>query len=129
MEANDKNLQTLSDLGSSDEIMSKNKAAALAQLERNKGYLVGTGKYSYYKNLFSPSKTSNFNTPDGGDLTKSSTAGVSGPKITTINIKIENMVKDFTVQTTNMKEGATEVKDIVTRALTMAINDSQQIVK
>lgn len=50
---------------------------------------------------------------------------VTGSKSYTINIKIDNLVKEFTVKTTNITEGAGKVKELVTQALLSAVNDSQ----
>jgi len=52
---------------------------------------------------------------------------VTGHKSYTINIKIENLVKDFRVQTTNLTEGASKAKDMVAAALMSAVNDSQLV--
>lgn len=60
---------------------------------------------------------------------KSSTAGLSGPKITTINISVGNLINEFTIQTTNIKEGTTALKQQVTNVLSQALNDSQLIVQ
>lgn len=56
------------------------------------------------------------------------TKAVSGPKITTINITMDNLVGSFKVETNNMKEGANNAKDMVVAALTQALNDAQAIV-
>lgn len=53
------------------------------------------------------------------------TSKVTGQKTTTFNIKIDSLVKDFKVETLNMKEGAEKVKDIITQTLLSAVNDSQ----
>jgi tape measure domain-containing protein len=57
------------------------------------------------------------------------TKGVSGPKITTINISMENLIKTFTVQPANMSEGSNDIKNLVTSALAQALNDAQLIVR
>lgn len=48
-----------------------------------------------------------------------------GSKVLTINVSVNNLVKEFTVQTTNIKEGANKLQEIVTNALKNALNDSQ----
>ncbi|MGN7818780.1 tape measure protein [Chitinophaga sp. 22536] len=50
---------------------------------------------------------------------------VTGSKSYTINIKIDNLIREFTVKTTNIAEGAGKVKELVTQALLSAVNDSQ----
>jgi len=60
---------------------------------------------------------------------KKVTTGVSGPKITTINITMENLIGTFTVQTTNLTDGASKIKEAVTGILAQALNDSQLIVR
>ena len=56
-----------------------------------------------------------------------SASSVTGQKVYTINIKIDNLVKDFKVSTTNITEGAGKVKELVAQALLSAVNDSQII--
>lgn len=65
----------------------------------------------------------------GAKGTKSLTAGVSGPKITTINITVGSLIHDFSIRTTNMKEGVSKAKDMVTTALSQSLSDSQLIVQ
>jgi len=55
------------------------------------------------------------------------TAGVSGTKVVTVNVTIGNLINDFKIQTTNIQESTTAVKDKVLQALTSALNDSQLI--
>jgi tape measure domain-containing protein len=57
--------------------------------------------------------------------TKSETKNVKANKAVIINVSIGNLINDFQIKTTNMYESANVVKDIVTKALTGAINDSQ----
>lgn len=57
--------------------------------------------------------------------TDTGTSKVTGTKSYTINIKIDNLVREFTVKTTNISEGAGKVKELVTQALLSAVNDSQ----
>ncbi|MFX1704599.1 tape measure protein [Chitinophaga sp. CC14] len=53
------------------------------------------------------------------------TSKVSGTKSYTINIKIDNLIKDFQIKTTNITEGTAKIKELVTQALLSAVNDSQ----
>ena len=53
------------------------------------------------------------------------TSKVSGSKVLNIHINIGNLVKDITIKTTNMTEGASKVKDLVANALLSAVNDSE----
>jgi hypothetical protein len=48
----------------------------------------------------------------------------TGSKSVTINMQINDIVKEFTINTTNIKEGANRVKDIITDALLNSINSS-----
>lgn len=61
------------------------------------------------------------------DKLKTSTERAQGQKVTTINVSVGNLVKDFTVQTTTIKEGANKLQEIVTNALKGALNDFQLI--
>lgn len=56
---------------------------------------------------------------------QSATANIVGSKrnVTNNTINIENLVKAFTVQTTNMKESSVKVKDLIIQALLEASND------
>lgn len=49
----------------------------------------------------------------------------TGQKNVTINVTIGNLVKDFTVKTTNIQEGASKVREMVAQTLLSATNDSQ----
>jgi tape measure domain-containing protein len=53
------------------------------------------------------------------------TSGVSGSKVVTVNVTIGNLINDFRIQTTNIQESTTAIKDKVLQALTSAVNDSQ----
>jgi tape measure domain-containing protein len=57
----------------------------------------------------------------GGKETK----GVSGSKVTTINISINKLIEEFKIQTTNIGEGTGKVREMVAQALLSAVNDSQ----
>lgn len=53
------------------------------------------------------------------------TQKVTGNKSVSINIKIDNLIKEFQVKTVNMTEGAGKVKELVVQSLLSAVNDSQ----
>jgi tape measure domain-containing protein len=64
--------------------------------------------------------------PAGGGLGKGLDSGIdsvtsSAPK--TFNINIENLVKEFQIQTNNIKEGAEETKNMILQTLIGAVND------
>ena len=61
----------------------------------------------------------------GAGKEKKGTGGVSGSKIVTVNVTIGNLINDFRIQTTNIQESTTAIKDKVLQALTSAVNDSQ----
>lgn len=58
---------------------------------------------------------------------KKGTSGVSGSKVVTVNVTIGNLINDFRIQTTNIQESTTAIKDKVLQALTSAVNDSQLV--
>ncbi len=60
--------------------------------------------------------------PSGATPPKTDKA--TGSKSVTINMQINDIVKEFTINTTNIKEGANRVKDMVADALLNAINSS-----
>ena len=49
----------------------------------------------------------------------------TGSKAVTINVTIGDLIKQFTIHTTNMKEGAMKAKEQVAAALMGAVNDFQ----
>lgn len=59
--------------------------------------------------------------------TQSETKKAQGSKAVTINVKIENLVRDFQIKTTNIQEGAGKVKEMITQTMLAALNDSQLI--
>jgi len=61
----------------------------------------------------------------GATKEKKGTSGVSGSKVVTVNVTIGNLINDFRIQTTNIQESTTAIKDKVLQALTSAVNDSQ----
>lgn len=62
---------------------------------------------------------------DTGAEGKPATAKATGNKSVNIHIKIENLVRQFSVNTKNTIEGAAKVKELVTQALLSSVNDSQ----
>jgi tape measure domain-containing protein len=67
------------------------------------------------------------NAGDGTVKDKKGTSGVSGSKVVTVNVTIGNLINDFRIQTTNIQESTTAIKDKVLQALTSAVNDSQLV--
>jgi len=103
------------------------------EADYNKGFTIGAktmGKDTEEKKGVAKSptgKASAYPTDASTKKTKASAGSVTGPKSYNINISIGNLVKDFTVSTTNVTEGANKVKELVTQALLSAVNDSQII--
>lgn len=62
---------------------------------------------------------------DAGETGKSETGKASGSKNVVINIKIDNLIKDYSVKVSNVFEGIAKTKELVTQALLSAVNDSQ----
>lgn len=62
----------------------------------------------------------------GGEI-KPETKGAKGQKIMTINIRIDSLIKDFQIRTSNIQEGANKVKEMIVQTMVGAINDSQMI--
>lgn len=63
--------------------------------------------------------------PSMGAPSTGETKGVSGSKVTTINISIGKLIEEFKIQTTTVGEGAGKVRELVAQALLSAVNDSQ----
>jgi hypothetical protein len=61
------------------------------------------------------------------DTSKPETKNAVGQKNVTVNVHIGNLVKEFTIKTTNITEGAGKIKEMVAQALIDATNDSQLI--
>lgn len=57
----------------------------------------------------------------------SETKGAKGQKAVTINIKIQDLVKELSINTVNMKEGAGKLREIIAETLMAATNDAQLI--
>jgi len=51
----------------------------------------------------------------------------TGQKSYSINIKIDSLIKEQNINTTNIKEGAEKIREMVTAVLLSAVNDSQMI--
>jgi hypothetical protein len=65
----------------------------------------------------------------GKDIAPMATGSkATGTKATTINITIENLGKEITIQTTNLKEGTAQVKNMISNMLAEAVNDSQILI-
>lgn len=52
-------------------------------------------------------------------------SSVTGQNVKNYNIRIENMIREFTVKAATVKEAAPDIKRVVTEAMTDAINDSE----
>jgi tape measure domain-containing protein len=65
------------------------------------------------------------NQEDGLTNGKTDQAKAVGTKAVTINVKIDNLVREFKVHTQNIQEGASKAKEIVAQALLSAVNDTQ----
>jgi hypothetical protein len=113
----------------------KGSAMRLAKSAKD-GYTAGVGDYAkdQAKEKDSKSKkglgsvkpmTSDVGAGAGAGKEKKGTAGVSGSKVVTVNVTIGNLINDFRIQTTNIQESTTAIKDKVLQALTSAVNDSQ----
>ena len=61
------------------------------------------------------------------DTNSSATKGVKGTRNVTVNVSIGSLINDFKIQTTNVQESTTAIKEKVIQALTSALNDSQLI--
>lgn len=57
----------------------------------------------------------------------SETKNAKGQKAVTINIKIQDLVKELSINTVNMKEGAGKLREIIAETLMAATNDAQLI--
>jgi hypothetical protein len=66
--------------------------------------------------------------PKENDLAlKPETKGAQGQKAVTINIKINDLVKELNINTVNMKEGVGKLREIIAETLMGATNDAQLI--
>jgi len=77
------------------------------------------------------SNTSSIPTQGGINVgSASSSAGkVSGTKQTTLNINVGNLVEELKIETTNLQEGAAEVKDKMVEVLLQVLNESDRLAK
>jgi hypothetical protein len=100
------------------------------------GYTAGIGDFAKDQEAGKEGKTKNalarvkpmaLNTGETAGKEKKGTAGVSGSKVVTVNVTIGNLINDFRIQTTNIQESTTAIKDKVLQALTSAVNDSQLV--
>lgn len=57
--------------------------------------------------------------------TNPETKKAQGNKAVTINIKIDSLVKDFKINTTNIQEGAAKVQEMITNVMLAAVNNAQ----
>lgn len=117
----------------------KSSAGRLAKAGKE-GYTAGVGDFAKDQAKDNESKTkkglagvkpmvvdagTGAGTGAGAGKDKKGTAGVSGSKVVTVNVTIGNLINDFRIQTTNIQESTTAIKDKVLQALTSAVNDSQ----
>lgn len=58
---------------------------------------------------------------------KNETKGAQGQKAVNITVSIGNLIKDFSIRTTNITEGTAKIREMVAQALVSATNDSQLI--
>jgi len=67
--------------------------------------------------------------PAGAEAAKKDTSpkGATGTKSVTINISIGKLIEEFKVQTTNIGEGASKIREKVAETLLSAVNDSQVV--
>jgi hypothetical protein len=112
------------DITKSIEMAKAKKAEDQAQFERDTAYIEKHGWAAYEKTQHQNSKT-----PKKGGIIGTTSTGESskatGSKVLNINIKIDNVIKEFCIKTTNLKEGTQKAQDMVANALLSAINDSQ----
>ena len=65
-----------------------------------------------------------------GNPTPSKSKSVAeGTKVTTINVSIKDLIGEYNLNVTNVREGSEKVKQMVVDALTGAVNDFQLIVQ
>lgn len=64
-------------------------------------------------------------TPTGTKAGTTTTSKVTGTRTLNIHINIGNVIKEFTIRTTNVKEGAQKAHDLVANALLASLNDAQ----
>jgi len=63
----------------------------------------------------------------GGGATTPKAKNATGQKSYSINISIDSLIKEQNINTTNIKEGAEKIREMVTSVLLSAVNDSQMI--
>ncbi len=69
-----------------------------------------------------PTTTEGVNVPNPSSLGVGA-AGSNAGKITNITVSIEKLVEKFEINTTNLREDASRIKDMVSEALISAVND------
>lgn len=82
------------------------------------------GKGNGLENAVTAPKTNKGATGANAATTKEPRSA-TGQKSVTISVTIGNLIKDFSVKTTNIQEGAGKVREMVAQALLSATNDSQ----
>jgi len=83
-------------------------------------------KVSHLKNTFPQGEKGGVKPDTSGNNSSKPSAQVKGNKNNTvINIKIDGLVKQFTVNTTTIQESASQIKDLVSNVLLKAVKDSK----
>lgn len=75
--------------------------------------------------------SSKSNTSAGGGppiVPGTETQKAEGPKVTNINVHIDNMIDNFRIETTNLQGSAQQIKQAVAMALADAVNDAEILV-
>lgn len=105
---------------------SEGYAAGVEDFKKSQGdgleNAITSKNYNAPKNLMA-GKASKTGAPEGVKSKEPRTA--TGQKSVTVNVSIGNLIKDFTVKTTNIQEGASKVREMVAQTLLSATNDSQ----
>ena len=95
----------------------------VSEEEKKRGIDPATGKPVAEKNA---DKTSPVGSPLGINTATGTTAAkatAQSSQIKRIDITIDKVVENFTVSTTNLRHGASDIRDMVARALVDAVND------
>ena len=100
-------------------VLDKNVKSGLLT-ENNESHILGKLK-GFHKMTASVDPTGGLSKEPKG------TKGVQANKAVTVNITIGSLINDFKIQTTNLKDSASNIHDEVVKALTSAVNDSQLI--
>jgi truncated hemoglobin YjbI len=67
--------------------------------------------------------------PNGNPTPTKAKSVAQGTKVTTINVSIKDLIGEYNLNVTNVREGSEKVKQMVVDALTGAVNDFQLIVQ